>query len=670
MKKEDPIDRGRMQAPLEQWEREAEERLRQRAAHEAAAQAVTVRPEAEQAVPEEQTAPPLEPEQNEPSTDPAVHTVAPAANPETVPEQAPEQNEGPQDEPQPGSKEETEAGGDETPPPIQRSGAAGLAAHLAAELVILAVFLLLVCAVTFHYPLPSVLAVLAQPVPYAIAGAALFLLAGIFAARILAEGFAALFTLRRKTAAASALAFLGGAAGFLPAVLHGAGATAAVPFALSACACLSFETGSRLLAVCAGQVGRVALRKMEMPRRASIQSVEVGPSGSAQDVVVPGKPSPAPDGRDTGAIPVGRTASVLALAVLAVAAAVACAVVFLFHRPVGQGVLVFAEFASVGAPLMLGFSVNLSFLTAAKALRKRGAALSGYGAVRAFGSVDALFLPERMLYPAGQVKICALRPMSENGVENAVLAAASVAAAAQMSIAPAALGLFEGGETILRPVERLQVIDEMGVEAWVDGSHVLLGSRSLLRQKRVDLTGRMLLEVEAKYAVKGNDFVYLVVDDVPMALFVLQYTPDKKLRAALRRLTHTGVRLLAGAADANVNREMLAEQFRLNKRMVRVLPHRQVEGLSLSPADESDGAALYIRDHAVALVWAVVACVRLDSTARAVAAMQVIGVLANIGLSGAVLLAQGRMLEPVEALLLQLIWALPPFLLAAFRRHA
>lgn len=660
MKKEDPIDRGRMQAPLEQWEREAEERLKQRAAREAAAQAVEVERETERTVPGEQDAPPLEPEPNEPPADASLHTGDRPAESEIVPEQI----ERIPDKPQTVS----EAEADELPSPARR-GAAGLAARLAAELVILAAFLLLVCAVTFHYPLPSVLAYLEQPVPYAAAGAALLLLAGVFAARILAEGFTALFTLRRKTAGAAALAFLGGAAGFLPAVLHGAGAADAVPFALSACACLTFETGSRLLAARAARAGNVALRKMEMPRRAFIRSVEVGPSEGAQDVVVPGRQAPAQDVQDTGEIPTGRVASVLALAVLVIAAAAACAVVFLFHRPAEQGALVFAEFASVGAPLMMGFSVNLSLLVAAKALQKRGAALSGYGAVRTFGTADALFLPERLLYPDGQVKICALRPMSEHGVENAVLAAASVAAAAQMSIASAIRGLFDGGETILRPVERLQVIDEMGVEAWVDGSHILLGSRSLLRQKRVDLTGRMLLEVEAKYAVKGNDFVYLVVDDVPAALFVLQYTPDKKLRTVLRRLTRTGVRLLAGAADANINREMLAEQFRLKKRMVRVLPHRQVEELSLPSADENDGAALYIRDHAVALVRAVVACVRLDSTARAVAAMQVIGALANLVLAGAVLLAQGRMLEPLEALLLQLIWALPPFLLATFRRH-
>lgn len=732
IKKGDPIDRGRMQAPLEEWERQAEERLRRRVngetAEQTAAQAVTVTPEE---VASDLAAPspvddgvPADAAESVSTNQMALDTGDPAvtdAKPQTVLEQEPEPvdlndhsdaadpvaeeaepsstseeterktlsdpadetadnaADGTTEEAAEASSEtepsgldgEEEATDDKTIPPMRanRRDGAGLVVRTVAEWVIFAVFLLLVGAVTYQYPLPSVLHFLNKPDLLVATEAGLFILACILAAPLLGSGFAALFSFQRKTSSAAALAFLGGAAGFVPAFLHGAGIHSTVPYALSACACLSFEMLSRVLSVRAKRVGEAAVEQMETPHTAFIKQLPIGASAQTRTIVAPGNVASAETIRDDQ-MPTGRPTSVISFVALLIAITAGFAVVFLLKQSVTQGILLFASFASAGAPLVMGFCASLPFLSAAKALRKRGAVLSGYGAVDTFGEADALYLPERLLYPKGRIKICALRPMCEDGLEDAVLMAASVAAAAETAMAPVLLGMLEGGESLLRPVGRLQIIDEMGMEAWVDGRHVLLGSRNLLRQKRVDLTGRMLLEVEAKYSVKGNDFVYLVVDGVPTALFVLDYMPDKKIRAALRPLTHAGVGLFVGTADANITRDQIKEQFCLKKRMVRILPHQQVAMLT-SPAEcDETVSKLYIREDAVSIARALTACARLDSTAYVVTLLQVIGVLANVGLVTAVFLLFGWMLEPLEVLAVQAVWAVPPLLLAIFRQHA
>ncbi|MFT8890022.1 MAG: hypothetical protein ABF904_14625 [Ethanoligenens sp.] len=665
MRKEDPIDRGRMQEPLDEWEREAEERLRQRAnrqaVQEAAAQAIAESP------PDTEIESAADARGNGLQSD--LHEDSSTDDGDSVDLQ---QEEAPVAEPDKDEPLKSD-NADETEPdeqlPSRHSKGAGLAGLLTVELILFVVFLLLVGAVTFHYPLPSVLRFLGQTDKLVVVEAALFVLAGVFAIHPLVEGFVALFSLRRKTSSAAVLAFLGGIAGFIPAFMQGAGVRYAAPYALSACACLSLETFSRLLTARACRVSAAAIEKTENPHSVFVKETKIGPTGRVQRVVVPGNVSPAPATQDAGSVPTGRSASVISLVALVISAAAAGIAVFLYGKSAVQGVLLFAAFASAGAPLVMGFCGSLPMLAATRALRKRGAALSGYGAVRAFGRADAVFLPERLLYPAGQVKICALRPMCKDGVESAVLMAASVASAAQTAMAPAILGLFEGGEALLRPVAQLQVIDEMGIEAWVDGKRVLLGSRNLLRQKRVNLTGRMLLEVEAKYAVKGNDFVYLVVGDTLTALFVLDYIPEKRVRSALRGLVRTGIHVMVGTADANITREQVGEQFRLKKHAVRILSHQQAEVVMAPASGRSDGAGLYLRDDAVSFARAVAACVRLESTARVAAILQVIGVLVNLFLAGAVFWLAGRELQPLEVLTIQVIWALPPVLFALFRRH-
>lgn len=702
MKSKDPIDRGRMQATLDEWEREAEERLRRRTNGETfqqvAAQTVTVAPEeiaSEEAAhsftdgsessddteqqpsvaldEEHPTATPHAELQADLSDGPVFEPVQSSASPaaeDLTPEEAEKLSDKEQTEPE--ATEEYTADNDETAletGSTRRTGATGLLVRTVLEWVILVLFVLLVGAITLKYPLPSALHFLMQQKMLVAVEAGLFVFACLLAIPLLADGLLALFSFGRKTASTAALAFFGGIAGFAPVFLQGAGMAKAMPFALSACACLSMEMLSQVLSVRARQVGETAVENMQTPHSAFLKQLSIGSSGQVRTIVASGDVVSDETIRDDK-LPTGRPASVLSLVALLTAIAAACAAVFLLRRPVTQGVLLFASIASLGAPLVMGFCASLPFLSAVCALKKRGAVLSGYSAVAACGNADAVYLSERMVYPEGQIKIRALRPMCEDGLENAVLTAASVATAAQAAMAPAILAMLEGGKELLRPVSRLDIIDEMGIEAWVEDQHVLLGSRNLLRQRRVDLTGRMLLEVEAKYAVKGNDFVYLVVDGVPAALFVMDYIPDKKIRAALRALTHSGVRAYIGTADANVTRDQVSEQFHLNKRMVRILPRQQADALSPSVGRKGNRSRLYIQGDAVSIARALTACVRLNSTVHIVLLLQVIGVLLSAGSAVAAYVLFGWMLEPLEVLAIQSVWAVPPLLLAVFRRHA
>lgn len=685
--KGDPINRGRMQAPLEEWEREAEERLHRRVeetAHQTAAQAVAVAPE--QTVPQSEKAEsdvskcesgPIEKDIEDRSEVPVQETEEKEKEPldqtdmlqsdaEEVVRADAEEESSSADDVQSGS-ENAEPVEESAKPSLKKNGA-GMAVRLAAQWVIFAVFLLVVLADTFDYPLPSSLRLLREPFALFVTEAGLFVLASLFAAPVLGNGFLTLFRLQPKTSSATAVAFLGGVAGFAPAFLKGGSVQAAVPYALSACACMALETLSQVLFASARHTSETAARQLTGCRMAFVKRLVIGSSGHKHMIVAPGKAAP-PEMPQDDLAPTGRATSVVSLLMLLASVGMACVCIYLFKRSLTQSILLAAGLASIGTPLVMGVCVGMPFYGTALALKKRGAVLSGFGAVRTFGEVDAVFLPERLLYPEGKIKVCALRPMCENGLEDAVLMAASVATAARTAMAPAFLHLFEGGESLLRPVGCLNVIDEIGMEAWVDGQQVLLGSRNLLRQKQIDLTGRMLLEVEAKYAVKGNDFVYLVVNGVPTALFVLDYIPDKKIRSALRVLAHTGVHLLIGTADANITREQVAEQFALKKRMLKILPRQKVEAI-VPPEEQSDIVPrLYIPENAVSFARALAACVRLDSTAHAVAVLQVIGAVAGVSMAAGLYILFGWMLQPLEVLAVEIIWAVPPLLLSVFRRH-
>lgn len=690
MGKDDPIDRGRMQQPFDQWEQGAKERLEQSRAQAAAAAAAPVREKGQAAFQRPVTSPESAPTEtaaydkntaalSESST--AGHTAALGASsdtgratasgePSTTGSAAALDGSADAQSPADDARGVADDGdntvddaddGEEEPAESGRSVLILL--RLLGEALLLAVLLFWAWSVASGGPLPPFLRAESHSLFSVGTGAVLFLLADLLGAGVLARGFVSLFTLGRSTSAPVALAFLGGIAAFVPVVTGSAFAETDIFYIASVCACLVFELLADWLD------SRRALRDAA----AGVQGVparlaRLGAGEDEQRVVCPGDTPAAALPRDGAPRTGGRTVTVLSAVLLVIAAAALAVDLLVFRKSIGEAALLFAAVACSGAPLAAGLCAALPLFSTQKALRRHGAGLSGYGAVRAFGRADTLLLPERLLYPAGQVRLCALRPLGGDDMEEAVLAAASVAHAARLAVEPAILGMLVGAQSLLRPVEQLRVKPEMGVEAQVDGRRVLLGSRALLRQNQVDLTGRMLLEVEAKYAVKGNDFFYLAVGETPCAMFVLEYKPQRALRAALRGLTGAGVSLLVSAADPNITRDSIAEQFRLHKRMLGLLSRARTEELK-PEADAPDGTSLCVREDGEAQVRAATACVRLYETGQVTSAVQVLGALAGAGMTLALYLLRGWLLGPLEVLGLQAVWALPAFLVAAFRRH-
>ena len=640
MEKNDPIDRGRMQKPLEEWERAAEERLR--AEKQAAAAQEQPPKAAESAAPQnEKAAADAQPE-------PAEKAALPAQD---VPVQAPQEV--------PAAAEPAA-----TDDSAQRTRTLGALLSLLGLGAVSAALVLWLLALVCGWPLPALLRAGSSPL-FALPGAALLVLVGVLGVRALWRGLVSLFTFGRATAAASALAFLGAAAALYPAFSGGISRQTDVFYAASAALCLFFEQLAD--AVDAG--------RLQKERRAALSGTParlavLDDGAEVRTVVCPAADAQTrpltPDGAArTG----GRVISVLSLVIFAAALAGALVSRFVLEGSWAQAALLFSSAACAGAPLLAGLCAAVPLRRAGSGLRKRGEGHSGYAAAPAFGRTDALLLSERLLYPAEQVRVRSVRPLTEDAAAlgESVLTAAAAAKAAGMAVAPALMRMLVGAENLLPAVDEWKTVNDAGICARVQGREVLFGSRSLLRQKRVDLTGRMLLEIEAKHAVEGSDFLYLAIGGAPAAMFVVEYQPQRPLAAELRALLSAGTELMVAAADPNITRDQVSEHFHLRTRMVDVLP--QAQAAALETQESAPGAALCLRPAGEDHVRAVLACARLCETAHVVACVQVVGAVVGAGMALALSLLRGTQFEPFEALGAQLLWALPAALVALPRRY-
>ena len=118
-------------------------------------------------------------------------------------------------------------------------------------------------------------------------------------------------------------------------------------------------------------------------------------------------------------------------------------------------------------------------------------------------------------------------------------------------------------------VENLNYEDKLGCSAWVEhNKRVLVGNRELLINHNVEVLDK---EYEAKLRRNGRQIIYLAVEHVLSAIYVVGYEPDFQVASLLRKLEKNSLPILVRTTDQNITEELIEEAFILPKNSVKVI---------------------------------------------------------------------------------------------------
>ena len=125
-----------------------------------------------------------------------------------------------------------------------------------------------------------------------------------------------------------------------------------------------------------------------------------------------------------------------------------------------------------------------------------------------------------------------------------------------------------GKQSILPEVDSIVYEDKMGTSGWIYRKKILVGNRDLLIHHGVSVPK---IEYEEKYTRKGRKALYLAVAGKIMAMFIVSYGADAKMKKALRKLEKSGLTILVHSCDPFINEESITELFSLPEGYVRVM---------------------------------------------------------------------------------------------------
>ena len=325
----------------------------------------------------------------------------------------------------------------------------------------------------------------------------------------------------------------------------------------------------------------------------------------------------------------------------------------------GNFLLIWSSMLTAALPVCLSLTCVLPLYSLQHKLAASGATVAGYQGARAVSRSRRLILTDDDVFPPGTVAFNGYKVFGEER-SRAMSYAASMAKAAGSQLHP----LFEqqlaaeGGFHL--QVEDFHFLEEGGAVGTIHGERVAMGSVYFMKKQHVALPHDLKLQTG----------VFLAVDGILAAIFVIKYQPSRNVEWALRALRRNHIRPVLAVRSGNVTPGLIKRKFGVDTHPI--YPDITTR-LALSDVAQTHGGkpnAVIYREGLMPLAEVFIGSKRLVKAVRRstifayVAA--VVGLLLTYYLTHA---GNFTVLTPLNFLLFSLLWLIPTLLFSGGVKH-
>lgn len=312
----------------------------------------------------------------------------------------------------------------------------------------------------------------------------------------------------------------------------------------------------------------------------------------------------------------------------------------------------------ISLPTISIFNTNSALLGISKILKGSGAMINGFEGAVMVNDANAIVIEAQDLFGKNSCEIHGIKTFNGAKADDVILKTAAVIMKTKSPLSYVFDDVIIGKQTILPDVDGVVYEDRLGTSAWIYKKKILVGTRDLLIHHGVQVPKE---EFEEKYTRKGRKILYLAVTGQIMAMFVVSYSADPKLKKTLRRLEKSGITVLVKSADPFINDESIAELFSLPDGFIRVMNSsnaRVFEKYSDMCVEKSP--AYVVHDgSALGFVSAMAAAENLEETRKLLYVLIAFGSAMGIGLVTMLAILGGiSQITPVNILIFQAAWCI------------
>ena len=312
----------------------------------------------------------------------------------------------------------------------------------------------------------------------------------------------------------------------------------------------------------------------------------------------------------------------------------------------------------ISLPTISIFNTNSVLLGISKILKSSGAMINGFEGAVMVNDANAIVIEAQDLFGKNSCEIHGIKTFNGAKADDVILKTAAVIMKTKSPLSYVFDDVIIGKQTILPDVDGVVYEDKLGTSAWIYRKKILVGTRDLLIHHGVQVPKE---EFEEKYTRKGRKILYLAVTGQIMAMFVVSYSADPKLKKTLRRLEKSGITVLVKSADPFINDESIAELFSLPDGFIRVMNSsnaRVFEKYSDMCVEKSPAYVVH-NGSALGFVSAMAAAENLEETRKLLSVLITFGSAMGIGLVTMLAILGGiSQITPVNIVIFQAAWCI------------
>ncbi|MBR5272460.1 MAG: cation-translocating P-type ATPase [Clostridia bacterium] len=244
--------------------------------------------------------------------------------------------------------------------------------------------------------------------------------------------------------------------------------------------------------------------------------------------------------------------------------------VFIMSKTFLNAITAFTALTCCSIPAAAGLCANLPLLRFSRKNRKDGVIL-GCGAIEQSADTNAVAVDSCSLFPRECCSLYGIKTFKSMPIDEAILLTTAALVCAENPLGAIFTTIIGGRQEILPEVEECNYEDGLGITAWIDGKRILVGNRDMMVHRGIDV---LTPQNERKYTKNNRQILYLAVENVLSAMFVVGLTPDTKLTPYIKHLQDHDITLLVRSTDPNLSEQMLAHYFGAYESTFKILNGR------------------------------------------------------------------------------------------------
>ncbi len=313
----------------------------------------------------------------------------------------------------------------------------------------------------------------------------------------------------------------------------------------------------------------------------------------------------------------------------------------------------------ISLPFSAFLTFSYPFYRASKEAYTLDSAIIGEESLEEYSSASAISFDDKDVFPSYGVKVKSVKVYGLNRIDHVIYYAGSMFRHVGGPLAD----VFEGATRDIGHSDNVELleVDDSGLEAMIDDTHIYIGTADYLRRKEFE---PVVDEDDADIENDGEtSIMHMVVNEEVTAKFYVSYIIDPDFEAILKHLYKSGMCVGIKTFDPNIDNRMLSTKIKISKYPVKILKCRGSE--DFSETRESIDSGIVSKNSAKTLLQTLSLCDRVNYMTKTNLVVKIFAMIVSVVLLSFVLvLGHSANLPSVYVALYQLFWILPMAVIA------